>query len=103
MVVLNPRLALDSPVKELPKVKPLDEKRLAVLGILTVRDLLLHLPFGWDRFGDPKPIADLEIGTLATVVGSIVSIAPKISLYKKLKLTQVAVVELMYPLRHEWS
>src|SRR5258708_39094041 len=79
MVVLNPRLAPESPVKELPKVKPLDQKRLAALGILTVRDLLLHLPFGWDSFGDPKPIADLEIGTLATVVGSIVSIAPKIS------------------------
>jgi ATP-dependent DNA helicase RecG len=93
MVVLNPRLALDSPVKELPKVKPVDQKRLAALGILTVRDLLLHLPFGWDRFGDPKLIAELEVGTLATVVGTIVRIAPKISMYKKLKLTQAALAD----------
>jgi ATP-dependent DNA helicase RecG len=93
MVVLNPRLAPDSPVKELPKVKPLDQRRLAALGILTVRDLLLHLPFGWDRFGDPKRIAELEVGTLATVVGTIVRIAPKISIYKKLKLTQAALAD----------
>jgi ATP-dependent DNA helicase RecG len=88
MVVLNPRLALDSPVKELPKVKPLDLKRLTALGIRTVRDLLLHLPFAWDEFGDPKPIAQLTPGTLATVTGTIIKIAPKISRFKKLKLTQ---------------
>jgi len=93
MVVLNPRLALDSPVKELPKVKPLDQKRLGALGIFTVRDLLLHLPFGWEQFGDPKAVADLEDGTLATVVGTIVRIAPKISRYKKLKLTQGALAD----------
>src|SRR5712691_5816835 len=88
MVVLNPRLALDSPVKDLPKVKPLDQKRLTALGIRTVRDLLLHLPFAWDEFGDPKPIAQLTPGTLATVTGTLLKIAPKISRFKKLKLTQ---------------
>jgi ATP-dependent DNA helicase RecG len=93
MVVLNPRLALDSPVKELPKVRPVDSKRLTALGILTVRDLLLHLPFGWEQFGDPKQVAELEDGTLATVVGTIVRIAPKISKYKKLKLTQGALAD----------
>src|SRR6266849_7593341 len=93
VVVLNPRLALDSPVKELPKVKPLDQRRLVALGISTVRDLLLHLPFDWDQFGDPKAVADLEDGTLATVVGTIVRIAPKISRYKKLKLTQGALAD----------
>jgi len=88
MVVLNPRLALDSPVKDLPKVRPLDLKRLTALGMRTVRDLLLHLPFAWDEFGDPKPIAQLTPGTLATVTGTIIKIAPRISKYKKLKLTQ---------------
>jgi ATP-dependent DNA helicase RecG len=93
MVVLNPRLALDSPVAELPKVRPVDQKRLEALGILTVRDLLLHLPFDWERFGDPKPIADLEDGKLATVVGTITRIAPKISMYKRLKLTQASLAD----------
>ncbi len=88
MVVLNPRLALESPVKELPKVKPLDLKRLTALGIRTVRDLLLDLPFAWDEFGDPKPIAQLTPGTLATVTGTIIKIEPQISRYKKLKMTK---------------
>jgi ATP-dependent DNA helicase RecG len=93
MVVLNPRMALDSPVTELPKVKPMDQKRLAALGILTVRDLLLHLPFGWDRFGDPKQVSELQDGTLATIVGTIVRIAPRISKYKRLKLTHAALAD----------
>jgi len=93
MVVLNPRLALDSPVKDLPKVKPLDQKRLTALGIGTVRDLLLHLPFAWDEFGDPKAVAELTPGTLATVTGTIMKIAPHISRFKKLKLTQATLAD----------
>jgi len=93
MVVLNPRLALDSPVKELPKVKPLDQKRLTALGIHTVRDLLLHLPFAWDEFGDPKPIAQLTPGALATVTGTILRISPRISRFKKLRLTQATLAD----------
>jgi ATP-dependent DNA helicase RecG len=93
VVVINPRLTLDSAVRELPKVRPLDERRLAALGIRTVRDLLLHLPFDWEQFGDPKPVAELADGTLATVVGTIIRIAPKITLRKKLKLTSATLVD----------
>ncbi|TMD88896.1 MAG: hypothetical protein E6I73_11690, partial [Chloroflexi bacterium] len=93
MVVLNPRLALDSPVAELPKVRPQDRRRLAALGIHTVRDLLLHMPFGWEEFGDPKPVSELTDGSLATVVGTILHIAPGITRFKKLKLTKATLVD----------
>ena len=93
VVVLNPRMTLDSPVAALPKVRPVDKKRLEALGLNSVRDLLMHLPFGWDQFGDPKRVADLEDGTLATVLGTIHQIAPKISKYKGLKLTQATLVD----------
>src|SRR4030081_24232 len=86
-------MTLDSAVTAVPKVRPVDAKRLAALGILTVRDLLLRLPFGWDQFGDPKPIAALEDGAQATVTGTILNIAAKISKYKKLKLTQATLVD----------
>jgi len=39
--------ALDASVEQLPDVGPLNAKRLAKLGIKTVRDLLLTLPFGF--------------------------------------------------------
>jgi ATP-dependent DNA helicase RecG len=93
VVVLNPRMTLDSPVASLPKVKPVDQKRLAALGLRTVRDLLLHLPFGWEEFGDPKAVAELADGSLATVLGTIGQISPKISRYKRLKLTQATLVD----------
>ncbi len=86
-------MTLESPVTALPKIRPVDQKRLTALGILTVRDLLLHLPFAWEEFGDPKPIAQLIDGSLATVTGTIRRIAPRISRYKKLKLTQATLVD----------
>jgi ATP-dependent DNA helicase RecG len=90
---MNPRLTLASSVGELPNVKPLDQRRLGALGIRTVRDLLLHLPFDWERFGDPKTVAELRGGTLATVTGTIAKIGLKVSRYKKLKLTQATMVD----------
>jgi len=93
VVVLNSRLTLDSPVSALPKVLPRDHKRLGALGIKTVRDLLLHLPFGWEEFGEPKAIAELNDGSLATVTGTIRRIAPKVSKYKGLRLTQAVLVD----------
>jgi len=90
---LNSRLTLDSPVSALPKVLPRDHKRLGALGIKTVRDLLLHLPFGWEEFGEPKAIAELNDGSLATVTGTILRIAPKVSKYKGLRLTQAVLVD----------
>ncbi len=81
-------LGLSSPVGEVPKVRPADAARLTRLGILTVRDLLLHLPFGWDEYGEPTAVADLIDGKQATVIGTISAISAKRSLRKKLALTE---------------
>ena len=79
---------LDAPVSALPKVKPADDKRLAKLGIETIRDLLLTLPFDWETYGAPASIASLVPGSQATVVGTVMSIAPKITKFKKMRLTE---------------
>jgi ATP-dependent DNA helicase RecG len=81
---------LSSPVTEIPKVGPTDATRLAKLGIVTVRDLLLHLPFGWDEYGEPAAVAELVDGKQATVIGTIESISAKRSKYKKMQLTEAA-------------
>jgi ATP-dependent DNA helicase RecG len=81
-------VGLGSPVTELPKVGPVDAARLAKLGVLTVRDLLMHLPFGWDEYGEPTAVAQLTDGKQATVVGTIKSIAARRSKYKKMQLTE---------------
>ena len=81
-------LGLNSPVGEVPKVGPTDYARLAKLGIVTVRDLLLHLPFGWDEYGEPSAVRDLLDGKQATVIGTITAISAKRSMRKKIQLTE---------------
>ncbi len=88
-----PVLTLGAPVTALPKVGPVDAKRLAKLGIATVGDLLLTLPFGWDEYGDPVPIAHLEDGKQATVVGTVSAIAAKRTLRKRMQLTQATLLD----------
>jgi ATP-dependent DNA helicase RecG len=78
-------------VSALPKIKDPDVKRLFKLGIETIRDLLLALPFGWETYGDPVAVASLSPGVQATVIGTVTSIAPKITRFKKMKLTEATI------------
>ena len=89
--ILGLRRALDAPVTTLPKIKVPDVNRLHKLGIETIRDLLLTLPFDWETYGGPVPIASLTVGAQATVVGTVMSIAPKITKYKRMKLTEATI------------
>lgn len=84
---------LDAPVSVLPKVGDVNTKRLAKLGIETVRDLLLTLPFDWETYGGPAPIASLVPGRQATVVGTVHSISPRVSRQRRIKLTEAIVVD----------
>jgi ATP-dependent DNA helicase RecG len=86
-------LTLGAPVTALPKVGPADTKRLAKLGIVTVADLLLTLPFGWDEYGEPVPVAELDDGKQATVIGTITAIAAKRTLRKRMQLTQATLLD----------
>jgi ATP-dependent DNA helicase RecG len=81
-------VALESPVTDIPKVGQADAAKLRKLGIVTARDLLMHLPFDWDEYGEPTAVAQLMDGKQATVVGSITSISARRSKYKKMQLTE---------------
>jgi len=82
---------LDAPVSKLKDVGETAEKRLAKLGIKTVRDLLLTLPFGWETYGGPTGIASLTAGVQATVVGRVVKIEAKLTKFKKMRLTEAMI------------
>jgi ATP-dependent DNA helicase RecG len=75
----------------LPKIKAPDVNRLNKLGVETIRDLLLTLPFDWETYGDPVAVASLKPGVQATVVGTVNSIAPKITKFKRMKLTEAII------------
>ncbi|HLQ60772.1 MAG TPA: DEAD/DEAH box helicase, partial [Candidatus Acidoferrales bacterium] len=83
-----PILTLDSPVTALPGLKSTYATRLSRLGIRTLRDLLLELPFDWQDFGEPKPIAELRSGDQATVIGTLTSANARRARYKKINLAE---------------
>jgi ATP-dependent DNA helicase RecG len=80
--------SLDTPLEQLGKGKPRELKALAKLRLLTVRDLLLNLPYDLDTFGEPVRVHDLKPDVRATVVGTLTSIGARKSKYKRLALTE---------------
>jgi ATP-dependent DNA helicase RecG len=86
-ILVLPR-TLDAPVSALPKVTAPDVKRLEKLGIATIRDLLLALPFDWETYGAPAAVSGLEPGRQATVIGTIIAISAKQSPRRRIRLTE---------------
>ncbi|HXM73267.1 MAG TPA: ATP-dependent DNA helicase RecG [Candidatus Dormibacteraeota bacterium] len=82
---------LDAPVSALPKIKPADVKRLGKLGIVTIRDLLLTLPFDWQAYGAPAEVSQLTPGRQASVIGTITAISAKVTPRRRMKLTEATV------------
>ena len=67
----RPASGLQASVTSLPGISAAYSARLARLGIVTVRDLLYHVPHRYDDYRTLKPINQLEYGDETTVVGTI--------------------------------
>jgi ATP-dependent DNA helicase RecG len=89
-IVVLPR-TLDAPVSALPNVKAPDFRRLGKLGIVTIRDLLLTLPFDWEAYGAPAQVSQLIPGKQASVIGTIAAISAKVTPRRHMKLTEATV------------
>jgi ATP-dependent DNA helicase RecG len=64
------------PLGDLPGVGPTTATRARTLGIVTVADLLQHLPYRYESFDDGvRPVADLRAGEEATVRAVLDTIA----------------------------
>ncbi len=67
------KLRLDMPVTYLKGVGPARAEALRRLGIVTARDLLLHIPHRYEDATTVSRISSLEPGMDATIVGRVVS------------------------------
>ncbi|HEX7019923.1 MAG TPA: ATP-dependent DNA helicase RecG [Gemmatimonadaceae bacterium] len=67
------RLFLDTPVTYLKGVGPVRAEALRRLGIVTAGDLLFHVPHRYEDASTVSPIASLEPGMQATVIGRVIS------------------------------
>src|SRR2546423_8845300 len=67
------KVYLDMPVNYLKGVGPARAESLRRLGIVTVRDLLYHIPHRYEDASTISPIATLEPGMDGTVIGKVIS------------------------------
>jgi ATP-dependent DNA helicase RecG len=67
-------IGLESPVTVLSGVGPTQSKRLARLGLRTIRDMLYNFPRRYDDFSTLKTINQLEYGEEVTIMGRIHSV-----------------------------
>jgi ATP-dependent DNA helicase RecG len=66
--------ALVTPLERLPGVGTARAKRLEKLGLVTVRDALLHFPRDYRDFSGAHSIADLREGEHASLVGTVAAV-----------------------------
>jgi ATP-dependent DNA helicase RecG len=64
-------LELSTPVKYIKRVGERVAEGLAKRGVETVEDLLYHLPFRYEDRLNPRPMAQLVAGTMASVIGEV--------------------------------
>ena len=64
-------LTLETPVQFVKGIGPTIAKLLAEKEILTVEDLLLHLPFRYEDRLNPRALSELKPGETASVIGEV--------------------------------
>ena len=64
-------LEFSTPVKFVKRVGDRVAEALAKRGVETVEDLLYHLPFRYEDRLNPKPIAEMKLGEMATLMGDV--------------------------------
>ncbi len=64
-------LDLSTPVKFIKRVGDRVAANLADRGVETVEDLLYHLPFRYEDRLHPRPIAELQPGEMASIIGEV--------------------------------
>src|SRR5579859_7931754 len=75
-ISLNAPPRVDAPVTVL-NTGPKATQLLGKLGIRTVRDLLMELPYDWESYGKTTPIERLSAGHPGTVVGTLTKIGTR--------------------------
>jgi ATP-dependent DNA helicase RecG len=82
---------LQTPINELNGIGAAISKRLAILGLNTVKDLLLYFPFRYDDFTKTVKIKDLQAGAVANIVGQIELIQNRRAHHRKMAITEALI------------
>jgi ATP-dependent DNA helicase RecG len=64
-------LRLDSPIEAVSGIGKANAQAFRRLGVRTVEALLYHIPHRYDDFSSQKKIADLQVGAVETLIGTV--------------------------------
>lgn len=95
-------LNLNIPIEKLKYVGHNSAKRLAKLGIKTVKDLLWHFPLRYEDFREKFPIADLKPNQKASAIGRVLSIENKRSPKRRMILTNALIEDKTGQIKAIW-
>ena len=93
---------LNTPISRIPGIAPVRAKALEKLGIRTVRDLLFHFPFRYEDYSLRTPIADLQAGQMATVMGEVAKSEALRTWKKRMRLTTATIADETASVRAVW-
>lgn len=95
-------LTLETDITEISRVGEATAKKMKKLGISTVRDLLFYFPFRYEDFTLLTPMAELEAGMSANVVGQIELIQNKRSWKRRMSITEALITDGTETLKAIW-
>lgn len=81
-------LTLETKLSDLPKIGRSTTNKLKKIGLISVNDLIWHLPYRYEDFSNIKPIGDLKINETATIKGKIELITSRRARHRRLHLTE---------------
>jgi ATP-dependent DNA helicase RecG len=97
----RPRL-LESPIESLPGVGPATARLAARLGLVTIADLLEHLPFDHRDYESQRRISDVAVGEEATLAVTVRKSRVRPTRKRRLKLLECEVADDTGLLRAVW-
>lgn len=95
-------LTIDSKIQTLPRINEKYADALKRLGILTVRDFLLHFPFRYEDYSERVPIDELIPGASATIMGEVTQSKLVRTWKKKMLITECFIADDTGTVRAVW-
>lgn len=93
---------LATPVEELKGIGPYYLKRLAKLGIKTVRDLLWHFPVRYEDYSNLKKISEITTEDTCSVLGKVEKIHTRKAFRKRLFITEAVLYDKTGTIKVVW-
>lgn len=86
-------LTLDTKLSDLPKVGKTTANKLKKIGLISVNDLIWHLPYRYEDFSSIKPIAELKVNETATIKGKVEIITSRRARHRRMHLTECLITD----------